>query len=501
MLPSVTNFPNDSSLLSPTTSTYEQPGMQYTDVASASAFEKSLLSNPWAGMTANQRMFYDPMLRDVWRQRSIFAPYTKFQYNLGSINAPVAQVTQMYDLHPNFDPIGQRQLSINASHFDTRAVQITFARYGAKVAYSKYEDIVTYWRENAGSNPVDAIRPIVTGKLGQNIVDVNDMLARNAFLSAPLALYNGGASSFGTLQQNAFANPTILSAIHLGMANRDVPYTQDPGANYGMITCITSPSVIYDIRQNSSPKDWLVPQAYASPERLLNYEIGQLLNVRFVQSPRATLFNCGQVLVQSTVTSPINAGDGAPNGTGISGLPNTKTDSTYIVGQIGNSTPYIQLASGTSAGDMATYAVGDRVTIHSIRTSAYGANNGVDFRDGTLNNRRIVGVDATNKRLQFDAPIMLDFTTDLTGGGVYAYVTKGIHVHSMIFIGGDDGIVAGVGRPPRLYNPPPVDDWEQVYRFSWDSYMGYNNYNPLVIENVFTAATYREVGSINYAQS
>jgi len=89
---------------------------------------------------------------------------------------------------------------------------------------------------------------------------------------------------------------------------------------------------------------------------------------------------------------------------------------------------------------------------------------------------------------------MVDMNTDL-GGTVYAYVTKGRHIHSSIFVGGPQGIVAGVARAPRYHAPPPVDDFEQVHRFSWDAYMGFNAYAPEMFEVVFSAGTFRVKGA------
>jgi hypothetical protein len=89
---------------------------------------------------------------------------------------------------------------------------------------------------------------------------------------------------------------------------------------------------------------------------------------------------------------------------------------------------------------------------------------------------------------------MIDMATDL-GAGVYGYITKGRNIHSSIFVGGPNGIVSGVAAPPRLHSPAPVDDFEMVQRFSWDSYMGYQPYAPEVFEVVFSAGTTRTKGA------
>jgi hypothetical protein len=133
------------------------------------------------------------------------------------------------------------------------------------------------------------------------------------------------------------------------------------------------------------------------------------------------------------------------------------------------------------------------VTFHKTVTSAYGVADGVDFNEGTAITRRVVAVDIPNRRLVLDLPIMIDFITDL-GGGVYGYVTKARHIHSSIFIGGPQGIVAGSALAPRFHTPRPIDDFESIYRFSWDAYLGYQTYAPEVFEVVFSAGSYRVKG-------
>lgn len=341
---------------------------------------------------------------------------------------------------------------------------------------------MTYW-QTAGAR-ASVLRSIVNDKLGRHMSDVMDLLSRNALLAAPYKRYMGDdtTNKFGGITAQDKFNIDMLSEVHLGMSYRDVPYASNPNGTFGSIICITSPGVLHDLRHNQTIEKWTYPIAYADATRLLNEEFGSFMNVRFVRSPKATLFNCGTIVSQATVTSPIAAGDGSPN---------TKVDGVYQVGQPG-ATHYIQLDSGTTMSD---FSEEDIVTIHIQRTSANGVTNGVDYTDGFLQNRRIApgGVDTSNKRLSFEEPIMTDFSTDL-GGGVYAYVTKGQHIHTSIFIGGDDGVVMGVGQPPRLHTPPPVDDFDSIFRFTWEAFLGWSIYNPKVLEVVYSAGSFRNVG-------
>jgi hypothetical protein len=456
--------------------------MPGTSLSGASqAFDTAYPDHPWAGLDRNQRQWYDPILRDVYRKKNVFGQFTTFQQNLGGVNAKTMTINGLYDLHPNTDPLGLRQMWLPAAHVDSWQVDVTFERHGNKIAYDMYDKIITYWRTTGNMN-ADTLRSICNDKLGLNIADTLDLLSRNALLNVPYRLHgpDGEASDFSGITTDKTFRTGTLEDIHLGMANRDVPYASNPTGDVGSIVCVTTPGVIYDLRRQTDPKDWLYRMAYASPSRLLNYEVGTLMNVRFVVTPKNTLWNAGPITIQASVSVPINAGDGAPSGL---------VDSTKRVGQAA-ATHYITLVGGT---DMSQFAKNDMITLHTMRTSANGVANGVDYTDGTVHNLIIDTIDVGNRRLSFKKPIMTPFTTDL-GGGVYAWVTKGVHVHASIFIGGPDAVVSGVGRPMMLHYPPPVDDLESIYRVSWDLYSGYGNYNPDVAEVVFTAGSTRVIG-------
>jgi N4-gp56 family major capsid protein len=374
-----------------------------------------------------------------------------------------------------------------ASHVDSRQVEIVFSRYGGKVAYTKYDDMVTYWKQNNQAG----LRRIMRGSLGFHMVSVMDLVARNAYVGGAFdsgyALYEGSATNFNTLGTSDVFDITRALDIWLGMAQRNVAAALGPSGVANNIVCYTTPGVIYDIQKGTASDEWISVNEYEGKAALLRYEVGTYKNVRFVQSPRLILWNCGAITAQGLVDAAITAGDGAPDPS------TTKVDDTYMVGQeTAGITNYISVGSwGT--GSLANIEVNDMITIHTTRTSAYGVTNGVDFKEGTAQVRRVVSKSATPDRIVLDQPIMIDMTTDL-GGGTYAYVTKGRNIHASVFVGGPNGIVSGVAQPPRFNAPPPVDDFAMVQRFSWDAYMGHQTYAPEVFEVVFSAGTTRVKG-------
>jgi N4-gp56 family major capsid protein len=447
-------------------------------------FDTYYSDEPFSLFTENQRTWLDPDLIDIWRQKSVFRPLISFTKNLGSIRATSMTVTELFDPHPDTTALSNKQIWMPSMYIDSRAVEITFQRNGNKMAYHKYDDMITYWRKNNQAG----LRAIVRGALGQSEVDMNDLLARNALIAGAAGtgytLYSGDATDFGDIATGDVFDPYLGAEIQLGMINRGVPGAMGPSGAGGSVVCYTSPGVIYDIQKN---ENWMSVNEYLKQDILLNYEAGSFKGVRYVQTPKCTLWNCGEVIVRAPIVASCGAGDGAPDPS------TTKVDGTYLVGQkAGGITHYLQLDDATS-GSLGGLLVNDIITIHKTVTSDYGVTNGVDFEEGTAMNRRIVAINTDTKRITLDQPILVDYTTDL-GGGVYGYVTKARNVHASIFVGGPQAIVAGVAQPPQFYELDPIDDFKAIYRFSYDQYMGYQPFRPEVFEVCFSAGTTRIKG-------
>jgi N4-gp56 family major capsid protein len=450
-------------------------------------FDTYYSDNPWATLDKNQRTWYDPDLMSLFRQKALFTPTIQFVKNLADQRATSMVMSQLLDPHPDTTALAVRQIWMPASHIDSREVSITFSRYGGKVAYTNYDDLVTYWKQNNQ----EGIRQIMRGALGQHMVDVLDLLARNAYIQGALttgyALYEGGGDAFNDITTSDLFSVNRAMDIWLGMTYRNVASALGSSGAAGSIICYTTPGVIYDIQKGIKSDEWINVNQYANPQAILRYEVGSYKQVRFVQSPRLVLWNAGTVIAQGELSAAVTAGDGA--------LINTsKVDGVYKVGQTSGITPYLQVKNSWLTGSIANISVGDIVTIHLTRTSDHGVTNGVDPFEGTAHVRRVVAkTDSNPDRITLDLPIMIDMNTDL-GSGVYGYITKGRNIHSSIFVGGPQGIVSGVARAPRLHAPPPVDDFEMVQRFSWDAYMGYQPYAPEVFEVVFSAGSTRVKG-------
>jgi len=435
-------------------------------------------------MDQNQRTWLDPDLIDVWRLRSVFRPILTFTRNLGDVRATSMTATQVLDPHPDITPLSARQIWMPSMHIDSRAVEIAFEHHGNKIAYHKYDDMITYWRQNGQAG----MRAIARGALGVAEVDMNDLLARNALINGALttgyASYAGGRADFSEILVGDKYDPDFGADVWLGMTYRGVPGAQGATGADGSIVCFTAPAVIYDIQEDTQ---WVSTREYLQDRMLLRYEVGAHKNVRYVQTPKCTLWNCGAVSVRAPITAQVLAGDGAPD------PRTTKVDGTYKVGQTTDGIRnFIQLGDATE-GALTDLEVNDILTFHQTVTSANGVTDGVDFTEGKLTNRRVVAINTTTKQVVLDQPFLVDFDTDL-GSGVYGYVTKGRNVHASIFVGGPQAIVAGVAQQPMFYSLDPIDDFKAIYRFSFDQYLGYQPYRPEVFEVHFSAGTTRVKG-------
>jgi hypothetical protein len=146
-------------------------------------------------------------------------------------------------------------------------------------------------------------------------------------------------------------------------------------------------------------------------------------------------------------------------------------------------------------GQASDFSVNDWVTIHTLRTNAYGVTNGVNPLSGKTIVRRVVAVDTGADTISFDRPIMRAYTTDL-GAGIYAYVTKGQHVGFCLVLGSRGGIEGNVNRPIKFYEPKSIDDFESIWRYVWDIRAGMNLKEPNLFECHFVAVSLAKPGGV-----
>lgn len=449
-------------------------------------FDANYPQNMWLHVENKTRDWYVPDLYRIFVGQAVYNNFVDMKFNMNGLGATQMFIDQPIMPHTVTDSIGARDLWLDTSEMDSKRRAISFTQYGGKFSYHKYDEMITYWRQNG----VRGLRRLIDAGMGWQITMTLEKLARNVILSNPFATYGtGSGTKFNTIQTSDTMTTQKLRDMWLGLRERGTPNSEFATFNTpNNIFCITSPGVIADLMDEvtDSGNGNLGPtftdiMAYADPGRALNGEIGSYQRVRFIESNLAVLWNCGDITVQPTVSAAIHPGDGSPD------PDTTLVDGVFKVGQP-SATHSIAVSSTTGI------SAGDTITIHKLRTNDFGITNGVDYRDGKLHNRVVHEVvDATH--LSLTEPIMVEFDTDL-GGGVYAYVTKGRHIHTATFMPrGFDGVVTGILQPPLLHLPDPVDDRQAQFRFTWDAYLKYQLFNPQSYEVLFLSGSNRYLGA------
>jgi len=439
---------------------------------------------PWEDWDKNQRTVYVPDLLESFKHKAIFYQMVTYGVNLRAQRTAKMVFSQIIDPDPNIAELSTRQIWLPQVYMDSRQLEITAAYYGDKIMAHKYDDDITYWREN--SNSFQGLRPIITKRLAPHMIESLDLLARNAFLNKTSVIFEGGHSSIEGITTNDTFDLNVCRAVQLG-----ADYQPDPTQN--PIFAVTSPGAVYTVRSEDSG-EFVSRLKYTDGNRVtLNYEIGEYEGVRFTQHPILTLWNCGDVITQTTIGASVGLGDGAPD------PATTKVEGVWQVGQ-SNATNYVTVAdtTGFQAGDFVSlhyYRGGDSSTYDNNCNEQMKHDDGCIYNDATKIEREIYEV-VDSTKLSFTRPITTDdFQTDL-GGTVYGYVTKARHVHAAIFVKGPRGVVSGVIQPPQTYTPDPIDDVEAIYRISWDARLKYQQMYPRRFEVYLFAAPVRRLGEV-----
>ncbi len=403
----------------------------------------------WSGsLPAAQRTYYEAILQDTLRTKSIMVPFCAVKEDFAAKATGLINYSEVFDTEPNWNPLSEQDVWLRGAHLDTRSQTISLEIHGDTLKFSDYAEIVQYL--NSGN-----LAGLMRNKIAQNQIDMLDVLARNAFLTHPNKQYAGGlrANREAILATDLF-DPDFTELARTHLEEAEVPgvvAVQD--SDVQTIVCATTPRVIHDIR-TAAGSNWLEVNQYAGSTRKFSGEAGTWNGVRFIRTNRLMLRNHGAVVDQTTLTAATVPGQGAA----------ATVDVIYSVGQAG-STRTIPVA------DVTGLVVGDYVTIHS-QAAGEGAGHPPVESDGTQETRRIVAIGAGT--LSFDRPLLKPHASG-------DFVTKGVNIHSSIFMGGP-AVVYAVGERPTPVLPPKFDDLMMVNRIGWRGFLKFQMFRPEYIE-------------------
>jgi N4-gp56 family major capsid protein len=420
----------------------------------ANAYETGALYS--STLPEGSRTYYEQLLLQTLRMNSILVPFTVMKEDFAARDTGIINYSEVFDTAPNYNALSESDIWLSGAHLDSRSVQLALEIHGDTIKVSDYNELVNFW--NNGD-----LTGLVKGKLGQNMVDYLDILARNAFLSvnSNYKMFAGGNVNRFALEATDVFDPDYAELVRVHLEERDIPGIASIGADdVQQIVCITTPRVCYDIR-NQADGAWLEVNEYAGGARKFSGEVGMWGGVRFIKSNRLKLANHGTVAAQGDLEADTVPGQGAA----------ATVDTVYSVGQTG-STRTVELGSGQGA----SFAVGDVVTIHSASVAVADGGGGYApvESDGTQETRRIVSISTDN--IAFDKPL-------LKAHSAGDYVTKGVDVHASLFIGGPS-VVYGVGERPHPMVLPPIDDLNMIRRYSWRGFLKFQMFRPEWLEVV-----------------
>lgn len=398
-----------------------------------------------------QRTYYELLLLETLRTKSIMVPFCAVKEDFAAANSGIITYTEVYDTEPNWNALSESDIWLRGAHMDSRTVNLQLEIHGDTLKFSDYNEVVQY--VNRGD-----MKGLVRDKIGQNMIETMDILARNAFLTHPSPEYINSRANRAALVAGDLFDPDIVETIRVHLEENEVPgVAANQDGDGAVLVCVTSPRVTKDIRTAANSK-WLEVQEYAGASRKFTNEVGMWGGVRFVRTNRMRLRNAGLAVTQTALNGATVAGQGAA----------ATVDTVYSVGQSG-ATRYITVDSTTG------FSAGQYVTIHD---NALGTT--VLESDGTQETRRIVNVvDAT--KLALDKPLLKPHEND-------DYVTNALDVHASAFMGGP-GVVYGVAERPHPVVPPKYDDLMIVNRYGWRGFMKFQMFRPEYFEIVYSAGS------------
>ena len=453
---------------------------------------------PWPDLSSRNRAWYDPYMMAAYVKNSMWYNIVKYVVDMLNTHSRVINITRALSPMPDIQEQEARGITLPRIYYDSMSQQITVTNYGAMIQAHKWDAMIYQWAEKAESNmfqyanvgiPQTDLFGFIQNRLGPQMVETLDILARNAFLTnSKYRSFASDATGFHDLASGDTFDPEIARAVHLG-----ADYTEGTNERF---PAVVSPSATYAAKNLTKTNDYNYwNQAIQNPQ-MLNYVVAEFENVSWMNNWRMVLWNCGTVLAQASITAVVNVGDGAPD------PDTTRVDDTFAVGSP-DATHYIQLSSITDPSTAETgFKAGDIVTLHRTRPSANAAmatQNGVVWNDHANIDVEIYSVDYDNNRISLKMPILNEKYTTALSAGMYGWVTKARDVHACIFFKkglSSPGVVAGVMQPPQFHILQPQDVRQAVWSFSWDAYLKYQMVDPDAYEVHFHTGAVRRGGSV-----
>jgi len=104
------------------------------------SFDTFYPQNPWQTVDTKERTpWYYPTLYDEYRRKAIYNRFVRTAYNHNGPRATELIVSTLMMPHANHDPIGVRDMWLNAGYQDTFNRKVIFNRYAGKMSLNRLQ--------------------------------------------------------------------------------------------------------------------------------------------------------------------------------------------------------------------------------------------------------------------------------------------------------------------------------------------------------------------------
>ena len=231
---------------------------------------------------------YDRMAYFALRPELYFDQCADVKPTNQSMNGATVQFTIFADLAIAVTPLSETT-DVSAVSMSDSTVSLTLAEYGnAVVTTAKLR----------GTSFLD-LDPIVANVVGYNAGVSLDTIARAKIDSATNVMYASGlgATALGsvTARVNIIAGTTI-SSLDVRVARARLR-AQNVGTFGGMYVGYVHPDIVADLQgeslSNTQSLGWRAPHVYSQPNEIWTGELGSFEGVRFIETPRAPVYQGG----------------------------------------------------------------------------------------------------------------------------------------------------------------------------------------------------------------
>lgn len=510
------------------------------------AFDDYYSANPVESIDTNRWDVYDPIVAMAFRQTAFWTPLMTYIDTRAAPDKNTFLGTELIPGHVNHNAIGFRQMYVDPMTWDSRRRRITGVNhYGAKVQLHKQDPLLNMWI-SGGMNDRQFLQAVARRQLAYSVVAVFERMARDFYIQNCIHKFYGPHGEYADFSgiQRAESDTfkiDVLPEIKLRLTVRSKftlgeygTYNQPVPGRPGNILIQTTPGVVHDIWTQKN--DFMVDLRTLQDNRILHG--GAIDYQGFTVSEggwgNTLLWNAGMVDKQVAVTQYLQANDAtiptSREATGVisgDGAPDPEVeavDDYLYVGQSAEKIHYLQ-CTDFDDGD---FSPGDFVSIHTIfyRSTGtlgrnyFGIDYGCPFMDGNTQILEVYSVDHTNNRLAFRSPVMSDYNEEiaadastlvLNDGGdgsatyspaetdaAYAIITKAQHIHPVLVAVERGAHRYNVTEPVRFHLPVPIDDFETVWRLTWDSFGAPQVWSPDLYEMYFVSGSMANRALVGY---